>query len=278
MKQSKSRGLLVASMAVAAALAACGEVGSGPNAPAAIELQPLTAYAPVVGDSLRNVDGVAVPIHAIVRNLKGDIIPDAAVRYTYADASRDTAIFVDSITGYVVALKALAISHPTARIAARVGNSLQIIRTISVAQRPDSADRGGAATVATLLVAPPDTGSGVAGNTSAPLGVFVRHISGDTVSAVSNFLVKYQLIQPANPTNDSTKSVFLVDDQARTSNIDTTDPSGLVSRYVRVRATQFPTTDALDSAVVIVNVSYKGQAVKGAPIRIVVPIQQKPKT
>ncbi|MEP6781198.1 MAG: hypothetical protein ABJC26_14980 [Gemmatimonadaceae bacterium] len=278
LERTKTSVAVLALVAIAAAAAGCGEVGSGPNAPAAIELQPLNAYAPVVGDSLRDVDGVAVPLHAIVRNLKGDIIPDAPVRYTYADATRDTAIFVDSITGYIVALKPLALSTPTARIAARVGNSLQIIRTIAVALRPDSADRGGISSVTTMIVSPPDTGAaGVAANTSAGLGVYVRHIAGDTVSVVPNFLVKFQLIRPANPNNDSTKSVFLVDDQSRTSNIDTTDGSGLVSRYVRVRASQFPTSDLLDSAVVLVNVTYRGKSVKGAPIKIVVPIQQKPK-
>ena len=269
--------ILVAS-AVAATAVACGEVGSGPNAPAAIELQKLNAVAAVVGDSLRDVSGVALQIHAIVRNLKGDIIPDAPVRYVYADASRDTAVFVDSITGYIVALKALGITTPTARIAARVGNSLQIIRTIAVTVRPDSADRGGATTVAPLLVSPPDTGAaGAAANTSAPLAVVIRHVS-DTISVVPNWLVKYEVIQPANPTNDSTKSVFLVDDQQKLSSIDTTDASGSVARYVRVRASIFPATTADDSAVVLVTVSYKGKNVKGAPIRIVVPVRQKPKS
>ena len=264
-------------MSLAIALA-CSEVGSGPNASAAIELAPLSASAIVVGDSLRDVDGVALPVHAIVRNLKGDVITDAAVRYVYADASRDSALFVDSITGYVVALKALGLTTPTARIAARVGNSLQVVRNLQVTTRPDSADRNGATKVDTLSVSPPDTGANATTNVSASMGVSVRHLEAGVATAVNGWLVKYELIQPANSTNDSTKSAFLVDENGRRSNIDTTDASGTVARYVRVRASVFPATTAVDSAVVLVSVKYKGQNVKGAPIRIVVPVKQRTKS
>lgn len=256
---------------------ACGEVGSGPNAPAAIELKPLAAVAAVIGDSLRDVNGVALPIKAIVRNLKGDILPDAPVRYIYADATRDTAIFVDSITGYIVALKALNVATPTARIAARIGNSLQIVRSVSVTVRPDSADRGVFSTVDTLRVTQPDAAVTAAANTSASLGIFVRH-TGDNIAVVPNWLVKYEVILPANPSNDSTRSVYLVDESQRVSNIDTTDAGGSAARYVRVRANTFPATAAPDSAVVLVTVSYRGRNVKGAPIRIVVPVKQKAKS
>ncbi|MDQ6611836.1 MAG: hypothetical protein M3Y64_05340, partial [Gemmatimonadota bacterium] len=220
---------------------------------------------------------IALPLKAIVRNLKGAILPNAPVRYVYADATRDSAIFVDSITGYIVALKPLNVATPTARIAARIGSSLQIVRSVAVTVRPDSADRGASTSVATLLVTQPDGSATAVSNTSASLGVFVRHF-GDVITAVPNWLVKYEVLLPANPGNDSTKSAFLVDESQKVSNIDTTDAGGSAARYVRVRANTFPATADADSVVVLATVSYQGKNVKGAPIRFVVPVKQKPKS
>lgn len=256
---------------------ACADVSLSPSVPASLEFQRLPAPAIVIGDSLRDVDGVAAPVKAIVRNQQGDVLPVEAIRFVYADANRDTAMFVDSVTGYVVSLKALKGSGTTARIAARLGANLQAIRTILVTTRPDSVDHAGSAKIDTLRTTLPDTGSsGASANTSAALSVTVRHLEGANASLVSNWLVKYELLQPANPTNDPAADVFLVNDARVVSNIDTTDISGLATRFVRVRAAKFPAGAAVDSAVVRVTVSYKGQPVKGAPIRLVVPIIKKP--
>ena len=70
------------------ALSACSEVGSGPDVPAAIEMTALPSPSVVIGDTLRNVEGVATPIQATVRNLEGNVITDAPVYYLYADYPR----------------------------------------------------------------------------------------------------------------------------------------------------------------------------------------------
>lgn len=269
------RSMAVAGAALAtAAMAGCAEVGSGPNVPAAIELSVLPSPSVVIGDTLRDVNGVVAPIQAIVRNLQGDIITDANVRYLYADFARDSALKVDSVTGIVVALKA-----PTggeARLAARVGTVLQILKTITVTVRPDSIDRVGLAELSVFFTTLPDTGrSGATANSSPELSVTVRNTSLTGVTTpVSGWPVQFALIVPANATNDTTRAVFLVDDQRRASVLDTTDGTGRAGRKVRIRANLFPVGASPDSVVVQATSTYRGVPLKGAPVRIVLRVRR----
>lgn len=261
---------------VFAAIAACADVSLSPSTPASIEFDRLAAPAIVLGDTLRDINGVAAPARATVRNQAGEILTDAGVRYTYVDAGRDAAISVDSVKGFVVALTALAAANPTARISARAGTNLQSVRTVLITTRPDSLGRDVSARIDTLRPTLPDTGTGVSANTSLGLAVKVFHLEGDVVTQVPNWLVKFELIQPANPNNDTTANAFLVNEGQKGSTIDTTDGGGNASRSVRVRSSKFPSGTALDSAVVLVTVSYKGKPVKGDSIRLVLPIIKKP--
>ena len=92
------------------AAASCADVISSSSVPASIEFMGFAAPAVVVGDTLRDGDGRAVPVLAIVRNQQGEVLEDAVVRYTYADAARDSALLVDSLRGFVVSRKALSAS------------------------------------------------------------------------------------------------------------------------------------------------------------------------
>lgn len=254
-------------------LSGCAQIGSAPDVPTAIELTALPSPSVVIGDSLRNVDGIVTPVKATVRNLQGDVIADATVRYLYVDFARDSALAVDSISGIVRALRA---STADARLAARVGTTLQILKIIVVTTRPDSADRTGqpAPTLFTTTLA--DTGrSGANANRSAALTMVVRHIDSPTVtSAVNGWPVRFEVLSPANVSNDTTKSVYLVDDGGRASVLDTTDVSGVAGRSVRIRAALFPPTAAIDSVIVQAIVSYKGLSLKGAPVRIALPVKR----
>jgi hypothetical protein len=278
--EQRRRGALI--LSIAAIVAACAESGTGPNDPGSIEFAPFAAPALVLGDTLRNVDGVATPVVALVRNLHGDILQDIPIQYVYADASRDTSVKVDS-NGYVVSLKPLGsvtvgttvTPATTVRIAARFGEALQVIRTITITTRPDSVDRGSATTVDTLRAALPDSSNGLARNVSSALSVTVRHL--DTTSAyvaVPTYLVKFEVLLPANATGDSTRGAFMVNDNGIASSIDTTDGSGVATRYVRVRPSIFPATTTPDSVVVRATVTYRGRNVKGSPIRITVPVKK----
>ena len=279
----RARTLLL--VAIAGVVAACADITTSPTAAASIELNKAHAPAIVLGDSLRDLNDKAVPIRAIVRNLKGDVLSSASPRYVYADAARDTSVFVDSVRGYVVLLKPLdsvkvltnKVAATTIRIAARFGSGLLAFDTLFVAPRPDSVDRAGATAVDILVPTLPDTVTGVARNTSVALNVVVRHIglvAPDTTVLVPKWLVKFEVLQPANPSNDSLQGAYLVNDNGKASGLDTTDGSGAASRFIRVRPSIFPTSTALDSVIVRATVTYKGQNVKGSPIRIAVPVKK----
>lgn len=258
------------------AFSACSEVGSEPDAPAAIEMAPLPSPSVVIGDTLRNVDGVATPIQAIVRNLNGDVITDAPAYYLYADYNRDSALAVDSAKGYVVALKATNPATATARLGARVGSSLQVLRTILVTERPDSVDRVGQPAMAIFMTTLPDTGrtGANANRTTQELTAVVRHkTSATATSPVNGWPVRFEVVTPANPSNDTTLSVFLVDATGRASVLDTTNSQGVAGRNVRIRADAYPAAGkAIDTVKVRVIVTYKGKALPDTALRIALPV------
>jgi hypothetical protein len=252
-----------------AVVAACAEIGTGPSVPAAIELSPFPFPSVVVGDTLRSFDGKVAPIRAIVRNSAGDAIDDAPVRYLYADFNRDSALVVDSLTGVVVARKAIT---SEARLAARVGSTLQVIRTLTVTQRPDTASVPAAPAIFRVTV--PDTGrTGAQSNTSPALSVTVQSRATGQPSGVAGWAVRFDLVRPANPTNDTSATVYLVDDRGSASIIDTTDGSGNAGRKVRIRAATYPGV-AGDTVDVRATILYRGAPVPGAPLRLRLPVRR----
>jgi len=244
----------------------CKEIGTGPEVPGAIELPPFPSPAVVVGDTLRNLAGAVTPIQAIVRNVAGEVIDKAPVRYLYADFNRDSAILVDSLTGRVIARKAIS---GEARLAARIGNSLQVIRNLALTIRPDSVERGTSPSLFTTVF--PDTGRNV--NQSQAVTVSVRNLQGVTPTGVNHWVVRFELIRPANPTNDTSGAAFLIDDRGSASVLDTTDGSGQAGRRVRIRAARFPATGT-DTLELRATVTYRGLPVRGSPVRLVAPVRR----
>jgi hypothetical protein len=269
---ARARRLAVVVLA-ATGTGACSQIGVNPEEPAAIELSSMTSPSIVIGDSLRDENGVAAPIRAIVRNIRGEVINDAPVTYVYAEFNRDSALIVDPVTGYV---RAVRLPTGEARIAARVGTTLQVLQRISVTTRPDSLDRDGLPAITGLVTTLPDTTRASAdANTSVPLGVVVRHIENETtVTTVANWVVFFSLVSPVNPGNDSTAAVFLVNDVGRASVVDTSNAQGIASRRVRIRAAEFPVGAAPDSVVVEARASYRGVELRGSPVRMVLPVQR----
>ncbi len=249
---------------------ACAEVGLGPNEAAAIELDPLPSPSVVVGDTLRNIDGIVAPVRARVFNVRGDVIDDAKPRYLYADFNIDSALAIDSATGRVVARKLVSGDK---RVAARIGSSLQVLRMLRIVTRPDSVSGTSLTTI--LGTSLPDTGrTGTDKNTTSALTARVVHLESGAATPARSWPVRFQLLTPANPTNDTMAAAYLVDDQGRASTMDTTDDSGVAGRRVRVRALQFPTGAAVESVVVRATVTYKGKSLKGSPIRLTAPVRR----
>ena len=269
-RRAAQRLLVVTVLGATGVGTACAEIGLGPNEAAAIELDPFPSPSVVVGDTLRTIDGVVSPVRARVFNVRGELIGDAAPRYLYADYNIDSALAIDSATGIVVAKTLVAGDK---RIAARIGGTLQVLRGIRIVPRPDSVS--GTSLTEILGTTVPDTGRlGQESNSTKALSVTVRHRDGNAVSPVRSWPVRFQLVSPANPTNDTMAAVYLVDDQGRASMLDTTDDSGAAGRRVRVRALQFPVGAAVESVVVRATVTYRGQPLKGSPVRITAPVRR----
>jgi AAA+ superfamily predicted ATPase len=71
-------------------------------------------------------------------------------------------------------------------------------------------------------------------------------------------------------------AVFLVDEQLRASVVDTTTAEGNAARRVRVRPVGFPVAQGnarvTDTVIVEATARYRGQLVRGAPVRVLVPV------
>jgi len=265
-----SRGWLLGVMSACVVAAACADIGTNPSVPASIEATPLAFPSIAVGDSLRDTLGVAYPVRAVVRNIQGDVIEDAPIRYLYVQAARDTALEVDSISGHVRVLKRPA-SGPV-QIAARFESALQVLIPLRITSDPDTVFR----TESTRIVGfVPDTGRRGADENSAAVSVRVQYRDdADAAQNVGDWLVRFVVVRPANPTNDTTKAAFFMNDNARPTSLDTTDASGLASRRLRMRpGILFPAgSPTSDTVVVEARIWRRGVPVPGAPVRIAVPV------
>jgi hypothetical protein len=256
--------------AAVALLSACADVSTDPAVAASIEAAPLAFPSIAIGDSLRDEAGVAQPIVALARNANGEVIEDAPIRYLYLQAARDSALTIDSVTGHIVAER-LPSGSPV-QIAARFGTALQVLIPVRVSNAPDTVFRTDDASIVGFV---PDTGSRGVDQNSAAVEVQVRYRdANDAFQNVGDWLVRFSLVYPENPSNDTTAAVFLIGaETARPSQLDTTASTGLASRRVRVRPALFPASGKLrDTVVVEARVFRRGDAVQGSPLTILVPV------
>jgi hypothetical protein len=84
-------------LAAASCALACTDIPTGDNDVLAISVDTAAAPAIVLGDSLRDSTGKAVPLTASVYNFKGNLVSSAPVRFHAIDRG----ITVDSTTGFV---------------------------------------------------------------------------------------------------------------------------------------------------------------------------------
>jgi hypothetical protein len=258
-----ARGVLVAMLSGVFALGACTEIGSDPQAAVAIEVDSLPVPSVVVGDTLRDSTGAPIVLEARALNVDNEVIGGAPLRFLALDTG---IVEIDSVTGVIVG-KRVGQSPIIASI-----QGLQSERvTIRVTLRPDTV-YGLDSLQRTMQFSLISTVAALSG----PLRVFVGHdtiIAGvDTAVAVPNYLVRYQIVFPTDDTVSETDTtrVLLANDQGNPSVVDTTDPSGIASRQVRISTavSQIP-----DSVMVDAHVSYPGTTpIAGSPVRFVIRI------
>jgi len=212
-------------VALTGAAFACTEVGTDPDVPVAIEIEPPILPAIAAGDSLRDTLGAVATLVARALNSRNEVIADAPIRFFALQSDTTAIIEVDSTTGQVAGLR-VGDEDVIARIA-----GLQSVRLpLRVTLAPDTA----------FAVSPlEDTVLyGLADDTARALAVTVAQrtiVDGrDTVLAVPFWRARYTITTPPGlAENADTTDVYIANDANRPSRVDTTDASGIVRRRIR---------------------------------------------
>jgi hypothetical protein len=239
-------------ISVAMLIAACVEVPTGANDVLSMQFNPLPSPSVVVGDSLRDTLGVVQGLSVTAFNYSGDEIANPPVSFSTVDRG----IKVDSLTGIV--------SGDSARSSARVFatvRGLTISVPVAVVLRPDSV--AGSNARDSLAYSVLDTA-----NISPAIGVKVLHVTASDTTAVSSYLVSFQIVTPTD-----TAFVKLVGDNGARSSLDTTDASGIAGRRIKLDVSRI--TSARDSVIVQAFTKYRGVNISGSPTRLVLLLKPK---
>lgn len=235
---------------------ACGDVSGSSTSVLSIQFDSLAAPSVVVGDTLRDTTGVVIVpvVHAF--NFQGNEILPAPVRFV----SPDSGVFVDSLTGVVVAD---SLRSTPARIVATVGR-LQAIQRVDVTLRPDSlAAVNGFDSLSYSLL---DSTL----NVSPLLTAKLTHGVVPNDSAVKSYIVSFAIVSQSNPQLGQ-----LVNDAQKPSHVDTTDAGGIAGRAIRLHPLFLSSATAVDSIIVNATAKYRGVQVKGSPVRLVLKVKPR---
>lgn len=257
--RSRAPRLLVACAAMIVVLS-CGDVPTFADGIAYISAIELPSLVVVAGDSLRDSLGKATPL--TVQAFDKSSQPIAGVTPIYFVSPIDAGIRIDA-NGFLTASDSLRGVH----LVARIGDRLQTAEAILVVvPKPDSIV--GAATTDSLPGAP----------AKGALQVTVTGTRGPTRFGTQGIVVRYQITAVNGSTTIDSNSVFLVDDannplrNIRTTAIDTTDPSGIASRFVLVSDTTGIRTIEISATAR----SLHGETIAGNPVKFLIPLKKGP--
>jgi hypothetical protein len=236
--------------------AACTDVTGAKNEILSVQFDTLAFPSVVVNDSLRDTTGAIALPHVTAFNFNGDTVPTAVVRYHSADRG----VTVDSVTGLI---RGDSVRATPVRIIATVAG-IQAEQRLSVTLRPDSMSAANA--VDSIRYSLIDTTL----NLSPAVTVSLHHGAPGADTAVAAYLVTFAIVSPA-----SSALADLVDEAGRKSRVDTTDANGLAGRRIRLHATLLSSPTVTDSIVINATAKYRGNVVKGAPVRLVVRIKPR---
>ena len=258
------RALAACSLAAALPGLGCTESLS-PDEPFSLEFEELPSPSIVTGDTLRDVEGNAIPLRARVYNFRGQPLDDAEIAFVLVDTSG--ALTLDAATGYLVATGS---RRGTARLVASSGRLQSAPLSLQIVPAPSAVARS--ATIDTLRY----SYSNPSLNTSVPLEVRVTRDSAG--AGVPAYVVRFRLETPAD-----TVVARLVDDASRRSPLDpsgvtaldTTEATGtrmgIAGRRIRLTPGASLSTP-VDSIVVLAEVTRRGSHISGSPVRLVLPV------
>jgi hypothetical protein len=252
------------SIAVIAIVAvACIDM-SAPKGTASISALLLPSPSVVVGDMMRDSNGVPAPITLVGYDGAGAPIAGLTSQFFFTDSVH----YAHLSSGNVLVGDSVGLAH----IVGQIGTVQTDVTPITVTLVPDSF----------FVQAKPDSIiASLGADSSSSLGLAQLSVSlrSATQAAVVGFRVIYTLVSaPVSSATASSPAVFLMGDASKGSLVDTTDASGNASRTLVVNVHNLGDADLIegkkiDSAVVKAAVFYKGLHVKGSPLTFVVPIR-----
>lgn len=214
-------------VAAAAAALACADVGD-PDGPASLawSARRLPATAILIRDTLRDTLGQVAPVNAVVFDADDDPISDFPVEYTILDTAN---IERDAATGYLVSTDTTALLQ--VRIQARAGGL--IAQPVAI----------------TIIPAAPDTLRDADSASTLPQGVLltterparsslreIRPVARRGTTGVGSWFVEYRVVSRPAFVDSAWFTFSLADTVTRAAaQVDTTDASGIASRFVRAR-------------------------------------------
>lgn len=301
---------LTAAAAVAGA-AACVRVDPGPNGIASARLDGAPPSI-VAGDYLRDAAGDSTVLAAAAFDESGRPVPTAQLRFVYVPSRRDTlnrpladtALVVDSLTGAVRATSPFLLAQGL--VAVRVGGRLQLVDTLAIVPRPDSAQSDTAVKVplrfdcadtsrvqSQRLLRTPEQAidTGYFYNAIGPFRVLVLGDSAGAGVHVRRRLVRWTVegapdvppVQlPGSPSGVTVPAISVVpftNASDRVLAADTTDATGRSAVRLRIRPTALNTLQVpSDTFTVTLRAAVQrgSAAVRGSPVLFPVKIERRP--
>lgn len=258
-------------LAAALLAAACVEAGTDPEVATSIEIDPIPWPSIVVGDSLRDEAGTAIPLPARAFNSRNEPLPQAPITYIVADTG--TGLTIDA-EGRVYADPALAPStlpYGPVQIIAQVGRLQSIPRPLYITSRPDSL-----AAISPAVDTVTQTTGTTAVFTSDSLAVRLLTIGPEGVSdSVAYWLVRFELSNPGQGAVDTAYARLVGSGDVRTET-DTTNVLGVAARRVRINISGYPAGQESDTLLITASARYRGQPVAGSPVQFTLIVRPSP--
>jgi len=243
--------------------AACREIPAPANGVLALSPVLLPSPAVVVADTMRDSTGRVARLGVVAFGLGGDKDTVTTIPPTFVVLDRGAHITLD---GYVIGDSVRA---TPVRIVGAVGSLQTAAANLSVILHPDSL--ASALTSALTPIQFNILDSTSSANFSAQLSIAVFNTGLEPATMVQSVIVRYAIVSQPAGLNGAVTGV-LVDDAGLPNPVDTTNASGQAERRIRVRPAALATPAATDSFVVLVSAQYGGVALRGSPVRFVVPL------
>lgn len=247
-------------LAAGAILLACGSVPTFSDDIAAVSAIELPSLVVVSGDVLRDSTGAKAPLQVEAFDVAGNVIPGLTPVYIVTPV--DTGIHIDA-NGFLSASDSIRVVH----IVARIGDRIQTTQAqLNVVPLPDQV--AGTGTTDPLVGFP----------AKGPLQVTLTGTRKGTRAPTQGVVVTYQVMKVNGSSTVDPAKVFLVDDQnlllrnSPTVAVDTTDASGIATRYVVVSDTAgINTVEVRATARPL-----KGESLAGNPVTFTLPLKKTP--